>query len=301
MRSRPLYIETKIKCDIEDIWKRTQNPELHEKWDLRFSQIKYLPKESQGSPQQFLYETRIGFGLRVNGLGESVISIEKENGIRISSLKFWSEKTVSIIKEGGGFWKYVPEQDGIRFFTKYDYQTRWGIVGAIVDKFFFRPLLVWATAWSFDCLKNWLEKEISPAAAFSSLRICLVVNLVLGLVWIYHGIVPKFLYPNSGELDLLHNAGVSSGHDQTLLAVIGLLEIAFGLLFLFPPQRWIYWLNIIALVILGLGVLMTSPAIFGAPFNPFTLNLSLIALSVIGLIACKWLPKASNCLTREPQ
>ena len=78
---------------------------------------------------------------------------------RTSALRFGSESPISIIRAGSGYWKYVPTGDGIRFLTAYDYRTRFGIVGRLADRVAFRPLLGWATAWSFDRLRLWLEEE----------------------------------------------------------------------------------------------------------------------------------------------
>jgi Domain of unknown function (DUF4166) len=56
----------------------------------------------------------------------------------------------------------VPVEDGVRFITQYDYETRWGAAGGALDRAAFRPLLGWATAWSFDRLRLWLEDGIPP-------------------------------------------------------------------------------------------------------------------------------------------
>lgn len=66
-----IYVEIRIRGDIDDLWRRTQQPDLHERWDLRFSEILYLPRAHEAAPQQFRYSTRIGFGLRISGEGES--------------------------------------------------------------------------------------------------------------------------------------------------------------------------------------------------------------------------------------
>ena len=60
----------------------TQTPELHERWDLRFTRIEYLPRPDATQPQQFLYETRIGFGLAIRGAGETVGSRDDQEGSR---------------------------------------------------------------------------------------------------------------------------------------------------------------------------------------------------------------------------
>jgi hypothetical protein len=56
-----IYVEILIRAPIDALWAHTQTPALHEKWDLRFSQIEYLPKAHDTEPQRFRYTTRIGF------------------------------------------------------------------------------------------------------------------------------------------------------------------------------------------------------------------------------------------------
>ena len=49
-------------------------------------------------------------------------------------------------------------EEGVRFITRYDYQTRFGKLGEWFDQLSFRPMMGWATAWSFDRLRISLEK-----------------------------------------------------------------------------------------------------------------------------------------------
>jgi hypothetical protein len=289
---------------MDALWAHTQQPELHEQWDLRFSEIRYLPRPTETEPQQFLYATRIGFGLGVAGKGESVGTKEK-NGERTSVLKFWSDEWLSLIRTGAGYWKYIPTENGLRFLTGYDYQTRFGLPGAVIDRVAFRPLIGWATAWSFDCLRLWLEKGIRPA---TSVRLALVqwlVRLVLGLSWLYQGIVPKLLFPDTGELRILQGVGFSEAAAHGIATAVGVGEILFGLLFWLLPRgglRAVYWLNMVGLVVLGAGALFSQPAVFVAPFNPLTLNLCMMTLAAIGLLTLSdELPSASRCLRQPPQ
>ena len=152
-----IYVEILIRAPIDALWAHTQTPALHERWDLRFSRIDYLPKPHETEPQRFRYTTRIGFGFEVSGEGETVGQRDLADGSRSSALKFGSGEALSIIREGSGYWKYIPTADGIRFLTWYDYRTRFGAAGAQFDRLIFRPLIGWATAWSFDRLRLWLE------------------------------------------------------------------------------------------------------------------------------------------------
>src|SRR6185312_2522228 len=103
-----IYVETRISGDMEELWQKTQTPGLHQRWDLRFSSIEYLPRPSLAEPQRFRYTTRLGLGLEISGAGESVGEREAENR-RTSSLKFWSDDPKSLIAEGSGYWSYVRQ------------------------------------------------------------------------------------------------------------------------------------------------------------------------------------------------
>lgn len=299
MFRRPLYIETKIICDLDTLWTHTQDPAIHQLWDLRFTEIKYLPKDNPTDPQKFLYSTKIGFGIKVNGIGESVATKTKDNGESTSVLKFSSDNHLSIIRLGSGYWKYIPESDGIRFFTGYDYETRWGIFGKTFDKFIFRPLMIWATAWSFDCLKNWIEKGLHPKQAIKAQLTVLLSSIALSLVWIYQGLIPKLLFSNTGEIEILKQSGVFIGNEKNVLIFIGWAEMLFGLIILFVHKKSIHIINMIALLLLSAAALFSNATIFTFPFNPFSLNISMIAISMIAILNLGGLPKASNCITKQ--
>ena len=64
-----IYVEIPICASIDELWEKTQNPQLHQRWDLRFNQIEYLPREAD-EPQKFLYRARIGFGFTIDGTME---------------------------------------------------------------------------------------------------------------------------------------------------------------------------------------------------------------------------------------
>src|SRR4051812_30165854 len=91
-----IYVEARICGDMEELWKLTQVPDYHERWDLRFTQIEYLPRPDLSEPQRFRYTTRVGFGLKVAGEGESVGNKTAADGQRTSVLKFWSNQPLSL-------------------------------------------------------------------------------------------------------------------------------------------------------------------------------------------------------------
>jgi len=97
-----IYVEILIRSGMDDLWEKTQDPKLHQRWDLRFSEINYLPRQP-GQAQKFLYKTRIGGGLRIEGAGESTGERDDASGHRTSALKFWSDDPKSLIKLGSGY------------------------------------------------------------------------------------------------------------------------------------------------------------------------------------------------------
>src|SRR5438445_7240521 len=294
-----IYVEIPIRASMDELWEKTQDPQLHQRWDLRFTQIEYLPRHGE-EPQRFLYRTRVGFGLKIDGQGESVGERDGEGGATTSSLKFWSEDTKSLIKAGSGYWKYVPAENSIRFFTWYDYETRFGVFGKLIDRWLFRPLLGWATAWSFDRLRLWIEKGISPEASRDRALVYALSRGTMAFIWFYHGLVPKLLYHDKIELDLLSRiAPPERLHTAATLA--GVVEVAFALLFLVLWRRsWPLWLTV-ALMLVGIPVVaISAPEYLTAAFNPLTLNLSVAALALIAIIARRDLPSAARC-RRKPE
>src|SRR5687768_3292951 len=204
-----IYVEVEIHGPIERVWQLTQTPGLHRQWDLRFTDIQYLPRPDPAEPQRFRYATRIGLGLNISGEGETVGNRDGPGGQRSSALKFWSDDPKSLIREGSGYWKYEPcGEDGqtVRFLTGYDYAVRFGAAGRVFDRLVFRPLIGWATAWSFDRLRLWVEKGIDPAASMRRSLVYLTARVALAFVWLYQGIVPKLVFQHPDELSLLGGA-----------------------------------------------------------------------------------------------
>ena len=294
-----IYVEIFIRSCMDDLWRKTQEPKLHERWDLRFSRIDYLPR-LPGEAQKFLYATRIGAGLQINGEGESTGERDDVSGERTSALKFWSRDPKSLIEVGSGYWQYTPHEGGIRFLTSYDYRTRFGTIGNIVDRLVFRPLIGWATAWSFDRLRLWIEQDIAPEVSRDRALIYTLSRLTLAVVWLYQGVVPKLLYHSKDVLRMLADAGVPNSHLLTWVSVFGWLEVGFAvILIVFWKARWPLWCTIAAMLAATLAVGINSPVYLTAAFNPLTLNLAIAVLAAIGLLVAGNLPTAKHC-RRKP-
>ncbi|WP_017626575.1 hypothetical protein [Nocardiopsis chromatogenes] len=184
MGSDGLYIEARIRTGIDLLWERTRNPGPHARWDLRFTEIRPLPRLI-GEPERFTYRTRLVGPLEVSGTGVSAGERDRPDGTRTSALRFASDHPLSPIAEGRGYWRYIPDGDGVRFLTGYDYRPHRGRIGRAADRLLFRPLMGWATAWSFDRLRLWCERGLTPesalrrAAAEAALRCAAALGALL--------------------------------------------------------------------------------------------------------------------------
>jgi hypothetical protein len=155
VRRSGIYVETTIAADLEAVWTATQVPEQHVRWDVRFTRITPTGLTDAGATA-FAYERRVPFH-RISGTGVSIGEKQRADGARTSALRFHTRDPLSPIREGRGYWRYVPQDGGIAFLTGYDYTPGWGVLDVVV-----RPVLGWATAWSFDRLRIWLETGIPP-------------------------------------------------------------------------------------------------------------------------------------------
>ena len=297
-----IYVEAQIQGSLDELWEKTQNPKLHQRWDARFTSIDYLPRADESEPQRFLYSTSIGFGLSIEGAGETVGSRNQDEGRRSSSLRFWSHDSRSLIREGAGYWQYIPVEGGARFITGYDYQTRFGWSGRALDRFLFRPLMGWATAWSFDRLRLWIEKGIDPAVSMQRTTIHVLSRTAVALVWLYQGLVPKLLAGHADELAMFADAGIPETLAPTLLVLVGAAEVALGAsVLVFFRRRWPLAATVLLMTLATIAAAINSPRFLSAAFNPVSLNLLLAVMSLIGLIAMKDLPSARRCLRKKPE
>ncbi len=242
-------------------------------------------------------------GLNICGEGETVGSSQGSDGQRTSSLKFWSADRKSLIRAGSGYWKYEPgdqPEQKVRFVTGYDYTVRFGALGQVFDRLVFRPLIGWATAWSFDRLRLWIEKGIEPEESLRRSLAYLTARLALAFVWLYQGIVPKLIFRHPDELRLLRLGNLSAQAALALLISIGWIEVITGLTLLLAwHSRWPLWLTLVAMPVAVLVVAVESRGFLSAPFNPVAMNLSILALAAVCLWSANDLPSASACV-RKP-
>jgi len=179
-----IYVEIPICASMDELWEKTQNPQLHQRWDLRFKPNRVSSPGKLTNPE-IPVRTRIGFGFTIDGNGESTGNRDGDGGARTSSLKFWSADPKSLIKVGSGYWKYVPTETTIRFFTWYDYETRFSVLGKVIEYVHLSPTAGMGHAWSFDRLRLWIEKRDS-AGSFASSRLSILSHAAqLPFIWLF--------------------------------------------------------------------------------------------------------------------
>ena len=292
---KPIYVGIMINSQMDALWQHTQSPDEHQRWDLRFSSIEYLPKESETDLQRFTYSTKLGFGFVVSGWGESIASVSDEQ-TRTSSLKFGCEHPISLIRTGSGYWKYTQAPDGIAFETGYNYDIRWGALGVGLDKLVYRPMMGYATAWSFDRLRLWIERGIDPALSFQRSLVHSVARISLVFIFAWHGLIPKLIAQHPQELRLIEASGFSADTAQRLLWISGYLEVGFAIvLLLLWRVRWLYLLAGSGLVVLLIAAIRADRGVITEPFTPITLTAAMLGLCLLGWCACVDLPSARKC------
>lgn len=296
MKKEPIYVEIDINCSIDKAWAFTQQPSIHEQWDLRFSSITYLEKIHEDDPQRFTYTTKVIPGIVVSGWGESKGSHEKKNGVKTSSLHFGTAQLISPIKEGRGYWQYIPQEKGMTFLTKYDYEVRFGSIGRLFDQLF-RPLMGWATALSFDVLARWIEKGESPKTQYRRFFSYYAITLLFIFIWLYQGVVPKIIGQHPLEIEMLTKLSPFEMTQATDAIIwVGVLEVVIALLFsLRKFHKALLLAQIVLFPLLTIGAVIAAPHVATSPFNVITLNVTLWVLSIIALLLMVELPTATSC------
>lgn len=295
MKTKPIYVEFPIDVPLQRVWEASQEPDLHVQWDLRFSSIHYLPKE-EGQPQRFTYTRTVGPFITVEGWGESSGSAYLNDGSRSSSLQFGTDQKISPIREGRGYWKYEPTEEGTKFLTQYDYKTNFGKVGQLIDQLF-RPLMGYATALSFDVLKRWIERGEAPKSQYRRFFTMQLLTLYFAFLWIYQGLVPKLLAMHPQEKAMVASSlSLTDATATHVVSAIGLAEVLFGVVWLlYRKKRHLLILQMFAFPLLTLAAFVAAPETALHPFNPITFNLSLLVLTGSGLLVSRDLPTATSC------
>jgi hypothetical protein len=157
IRHRKIVVEAIIPAPVELVWQRTQTPEPHVAWDIRFTHIQYLEEKDERGFHLMDYRTDVVFGIEVQGIGRYLQNTPPHH----STFEFESNDWKSIIILGRGIWLYEPCAEGTYFKTVYDYSVRYGFIGRMLDTLLFRNLMRLATEWGFETLRLWCKGDES--------------------------------------------------------------------------------------------------------------------------------------------
>ena len=110
----------------------------------------------------------------------------------------------------------------------------------------------------------------------------------VALIWLFQGLVPKVLFQDPLDLDLLETFTAGRGEPTQLLLGLGVLEILLGLLTLVLRRLWLRRLLIAEaglLVVLGGFSGILDPALWWDPFVPVPKTL---LVGATALILARW-------------
>ncbi len=299
-RRRPIYVESRVRTTMDRLREATQDPGQHQRWDVRFGTITYLPR-TDGDPQRFTYATKVAPGVTVAGTGESLGDRDRLDGSHWSGLKFWAGDRRSIIDAGAGYWRYVPTADGVRFLTRYDYRPRWGRLGEVIDRWTFRPLFGWATAWSFDRLRLWLEDGTPPERSRDqALAHAIAVAGLVG-VFAYQGLVPKVWKRDHDEVAIWQNLGLPTARANQVVRAVGAVEAGFALATAARSgKRWPFLIAMAAMPALAIGTAKADRSMLTKAFNPGSLGIAVVGLAGVALATTDGRPSGRRPLRTAP-
>ncbi len=176
-RNRSITISQVICTNTDTLWKLTQDPAQHQRWDARFGHIEYEPPIDGETDRRLRYSVSLLPGIALTGTGTCSATRTSKSGVSVSAIRFASESSLSLLRSGSGYWRYAPVARGIEFSTKYDYCVRWGRLGEVAD-LVWRPVMARITAWSFDRLRLWAERGIRPERSMAISMIAWISMLV---------------------------------------------------------------------------------------------------------------------------
>lgn len=110
-----------------------------------------------------------------------------------------------------------------------------------------------------------------------------IARIALGIIFIYHGLVPKILFLSETEVRMIQAHGLSFPVEAVAL-VAGIAEIVLGLaLLVLQKATWPVALATAALCVLLVDTAIFSPGLLVQAFNPVSTNIAGIALCFIVL------------------
>lgn len=120
-------------------------------------------------------------------------------------------------------------------------------------------------------------RDVPAHTSWRDRTVPLILRLGLGFMWMYEGIVPKWLFPSSVEIEIVARTGLVPLHIPTFLKLLGAAEAALGVTIL--SGLWVRGLAVLQAGLLGAftGIIgWTSAAYLVDPLGSVSKNLGLL-------------------------
>ncbi|WP_228157486.1 DoxX-like family protein [Acinetobacter sp. AM] len=115
------------------------------------------------------------------------------------------------------------------------------------------------------------------------------IHMSLAILWIYQGLIPKILFQADDERRIWMLQGFNEHTALSLMQYSGAIEIIFGALFLTGYKTLaLHYLNIVGMLGLSFLILLVDPHYFTQAFNPFVMNIAMMALSLTAIRLLKY-------------
>ena len=104
-------------------------------------------------------------------------------------------------------------------------------------------------------------------------HVSMISRVLLGFLFIYHGLVPKILWLSAVEVHLVSISGIGvPAKIASPLAGIGEIVLGYAIIFLNKSKTPVY-IAVAILILLLLFVFVASPMYLIGAFNPVTTNI----------------------------
>ncbi|OGB99958.1 MAG: hypothetical protein A3G35_15590 [candidate division NC10 bacterium RIFCSPLOWO2_12_FULL_66_18] len=121
------------------------------------------------------------------------------------------------------------------------------------------------------------RRDVPVRTSWWDRAVPLILRLGLGFMWVYEGIVPKWLFPSPAEIEIVARTGLVPFHILTFLKLLGVAEAALGCSIL--AGLWVRGLAVLQAGLLGAFTAIvgwTSPTYLTDPLGSLSKNLGLL-------------------------
>jgi len=266
------------------------------------------PEVNAETPHTPTARWKLTAGVRIRSDAETILPFirEPENQVQWDlrqsherGFRPLTDRLPPLDRSGTTSWDFEGDGDDLWVFATDHYEVRHGFRLRLADLVYTRPLMRWMLRWSMDRLRLWIERGIAPAASLPLALLKRFCAVMLGLAWIYQGLVPKILFVHAGDLESVSMIPGLRNNPLLTLEAIGTAEILLGLWLLAGfLERAAALISLSALAFLSLAIAALDPAALTDPLGGLAKNLGLIACAVAVFVLHPLTPSASRASTR---